>query len=127
MKTIRITRQGFPNIGQHSWMNYLKFILSKKYNVIIDSENPDLILTTNLNYNANIIDTYTKQLPTNYNANNNKNGVELKVAILIQRWRPILITIIGESSAPNPIPTPATASTIPKDLKPASGLLGELK
>ena len=30
MKTVRITRQGFPNNGQHSWMNYFKFILSKK-------------------------------------------------------------------------------------------------
>ncbi len=44
MKTIRITRQGFPNVGQHSWMNYFKFILSKKYNVIIDPINPDIVI-----------------------------------------------------------------------------------
>ena len=32
MRTVRITRQGLPNHGQHSWINYFKFILSKKYN-----------------------------------------------------------------------------------------------
>jgi hypothetical protein len=67
MKTIRITRQGFPNHGQHSWMNYFKFILSKKYNVIIDSQNPDIVIHTNLNYDANQIDTYTKQIPAQFN------------------------------------------------------------
>jgi hypothetical protein len=51
MKTIRITRQGFPNVGQHSWMNYFKFILSKKYNVIIDPINPDIVIHSDLNYN----------------------------------------------------------------------------
>jgi hypothetical protein len=66
MKTIRITRQGFPNHGQHSWVNYFKFILSKKYNVIIDSVNPDIIIQTGLNYNENEIDTYTGQLPTQF-------------------------------------------------------------
>jgi hypothetical protein len=66
MKTIRITRQGFPNHGQHSWVNYFKFILSKKYNVIIDSANPDIIIQTGLNYNENEIDTYTGQLPTQF-------------------------------------------------------------
>lgn len=66
MKTIRITRQGFPNIGQHSWMNYIKFILSKKYNIIIDPINPDIIIQSDLNYNENQIDTYTGQLPTKH-------------------------------------------------------------
>jgi hypothetical protein len=66
MKTIRITRQGFPNIGQHSWMNYFKFILSKKYNVIIDPINPDIVIHSDLNYDENQIDTYTKQLPTKH-------------------------------------------------------------
>jgi hypothetical protein len=66
MKTIRITRQGFPNMGQHSWMNYFKFILSKKYNVIIDPVNPDIVIHSDLNYNENQIDTYTGQLPTKY-------------------------------------------------------------
>jgi hypothetical protein len=66
MKTIRITRQGFPNHGQHSWMNYFKFILSKKYNVIVDSINPDLVIHSDLHYNENQIDTYTNQLPTKF-------------------------------------------------------------
>jgi hypothetical protein len=72
MKTIRITRQGFPNHGQHSWMSYFKFILSKKYNVIIDSENPDIIIHSDLSYNAEQIDSYTGRLPTNY-TNKDKN------------------------------------------------------
>jgi hypothetical protein len=67
MKTVRITRQGFPNIGQHSWMNYFKFILSKKYNVIIDPINPDIVIHSDLNYNDSQIDTYTGQLPTSHN------------------------------------------------------------
>ena len=73
MKTIRITRQGFSNHGMHSWMNYFKFILSKKYNVIIDPVNPDIVIYSNLNYHSDRIDTYTNQLPTNYNPlDNNK-------------------------------------------------------
>lgn len=70
MKTIRITRQGFPNIGQHSWMKYFEFILSKKYNVIIDSKNPDLIIHSDLNYNENQHDTYTGALPTQFHPTN---------------------------------------------------------
>jgi len=66
MKTIKITRQGFPNIGQHSWMNYFKFILSKKYNVIIDPINPDIVIHSDLNYNESQIDTFTGQLPTKH-------------------------------------------------------------
>lgn len=71
MKTIRLSRQGFPNHGQHSWINYFKFILSKKYNVIIDSKNPDLIITTNLYQDPNKIDTYTKDYPTAFDAVSN--------------------------------------------------------
>ena len=67
MKTIRITRQGFPNHGQHSWMKYFQFILSKKYNVVIDPINPDLIIHSDLNCNENLPDSYTGTLPTNFN------------------------------------------------------------
>ena len=35
MKTIRITRQGFPNESMHSYLNFFIFVLSKKYNVVI--------------------------------------------------------------------------------------------
>jgi hypothetical protein len=76
MKTIRITRQGFPNIGQHSWMNYFKFILSKKYNVIIDPINPDIVIHSDLNYNENQIDTYTGQIPSKHHqSDNNKKFI----------------------------------------------------
>lgn len=66
MKTIRITRQGFPNHGQHSWMKYFHFVLSKKYNVVIDPINPDLVVHSDLNCNENEIDTYTNTLPTKF-------------------------------------------------------------
>lgn len=66
MKTIRISRQGFPNHGQHSWVRYFMFVLSKKYNVIVDSENPDIIIQTDLHYNSEQVDTFTKKLPTNF-------------------------------------------------------------
>lgn len=73
MKTIRLSRQGFPNHGQHSWINYFRFILSKKYNVLIDTKNPDLIITTNLHQNTNEIDTYTKEYPTTFDSISNPN------------------------------------------------------
>jgi hypothetical protein len=69
MKTIRITRQGFPNHGQHSWMSYFKFVLSKKYNVLIDPINPDIVIHSDLHYNREQIDTYTNHLPTEYRQN----------------------------------------------------------
>ena len=40
-----------------------KFILSKKYNVIIDPINPDLVIYSNLNFNENQIDTKLKSNP----------------------------------------------------------------
>lgn len=69
MKTIRITRQGFPNVGQHSWISYFKFILSKKYNVIIDPVNPDIVICSNLNYDSTKVDTYTNHLPISFSTN----------------------------------------------------------
>ena len=63
MKTIRITRQGFPNESMHSYFNFFIFVLSKKYNVIIDPINPDLIIYSNLNFNEDMIDTKLKDKP----------------------------------------------------------------
>jgi hypothetical protein len=73
MKTIRISRQGFPNHGQHSWISYFKFILSKKYNVVIDSKNPDIVIQTNLHCNENEIDSYTNQMPPRFSVEQEKN------------------------------------------------------
>jgi hypothetical protein len=58
-KQIRITRSGFPGVGQWSWINFFRDILSEKYEVIVDSENPDIIFITNLHYDENEIDPYT--------------------------------------------------------------------
>ena len=63
MKTIRITRQGFPNESMHSYFNFFIFVLSKKYNVIIDPINPDLVIYSNLNFNEHQIDTKLKSNP----------------------------------------------------------------
>jgi hypothetical protein len=67
MKTIKISRQGFPNQSMHSWMRYFMFILSKKYNVKIDSNNPDLVICSNLSFQENQVDTF---LGTNPNIHN---------------------------------------------------------
>jgi hypothetical protein len=66
MKTIRITRQGFPNQSMHSWMRYFIFVLSKKYNVVVDSVNPDLVIFSNLDYNENQMDTFLGSLPISH-------------------------------------------------------------
>jgi hypothetical protein len=62
MKTIRITRANFPENGMFSWMNYFKWILEKKYNVIIDSKTPDIVFWTNFHNEGKNIDHYTKDL-----------------------------------------------------------------
>lgn len=60
MKTIKISRQGFSTVGMHSWIRFFIFILSKKYNVIIDAKNPDIIFYSNLYYVENDYDTFLK-------------------------------------------------------------------
>ena len=62
MKTIRISRANFPGVGNFSWMNFFYEILSKKYNVIIDSKNPDLVIYTNQFYRENELDYYTNEI-----------------------------------------------------------------
>ena len=58
MKTIRISRERFSGHGMHSWLTYFIFILSKKYNVIIDAVNPDIVICSNLHYDGNVMDTF---------------------------------------------------------------------
>ena len=70
MKTIRISRSGFPGNGQVSWIKFIEFVLSKKYNVIIDSENPDLVLYTSLHTSPNEYDEYLKTEIKNYDITN---------------------------------------------------------
>jgi len=69
MKTIRISRQGFPNESMHSWLRFFIFTLSKKYNVIVDAENPDLIIHSNLYYDGNKLDTQLGRKPVQYDRN----------------------------------------------------------
>lgn len=79
MKTIKVSRQGFANFGCHSWLRYIMFVLSKKYNVIIDAVNPDLILQTNWQVDYNEVDPQTKELPTDFKPEENKNIKFLRV------------------------------------------------
>jgi hypothetical protein len=58
--TIRISRANFPGVGNFAWLNFFHEILSIKYNVIIDAENPDIVFYTNQFYRENEIDHYTK-------------------------------------------------------------------
>lgn len=44
MKVIRISRAGFPGWGAFHYLNYFVWVLSKKYMVIVDSKNPDIVL-----------------------------------------------------------------------------------
>lgn len=59
MREIRLSRSGFPGIGNFSWMNYFVKVLSNKYKVIIDSKNPDLVFCSNLHYNEGEFDYFT--------------------------------------------------------------------
>lgn len=61
-KKIKISRANFPGVGNFSWMNYFHMVLSEKYDVIIDAENPDIIFYSNLHFNQNEIDHYTGSL-----------------------------------------------------------------
>jgi hypothetical protein len=61
MKTIRISRQGFTTHGMHSWMKYFIFVLSKKYNVVVDAVNPDIVFYSNLHFKEGEYDTFMKQ------------------------------------------------------------------
>lgn len=61
MKTIRISRQGFTTHGMHSWMRFFIFVLSKKYNVLVDAVNPDIVFYSNLHTAEGDYDTFMKQ------------------------------------------------------------------
>lgn len=72
MKTIRISRQGFPLISMCSWMRFFIFVLSKKYNVVLDSENPDIVLCSNLyGYKEGEIDEFMNKPAKFYHENPN--------------------------------------------------------
>jgi len=72
MRTIRISRWGFPNKSMYSWMNFFKFVLSKKYNVIIDPVNPDIVFRSNISYSMDQEDTYIGSKPVQYDLNSDK-------------------------------------------------------
>ena len=61
-KKIKISRASFPGVGNFSWMNFFVNILQKKYDVIIDAVNPDVVIYTNQFYRENELDYYTKEI-----------------------------------------------------------------
>ena len=65
-QVIKITRSNFPNQSMIYWMNYFINILEQKYEVIIDTENPDLVFWTNIHFSTNEIDLFTNQLATSH-------------------------------------------------------------
>jgi hypothetical protein len=58
---IRITRTNFPNQSMLYWMTYITNILEKKYEVLIDTENPDLVFWTNVYFSSEQLDFYTQK------------------------------------------------------------------
>lgn len=58
---IRITRTNFPNQSMLYWMTYFTNILEQKYEVIIDTENPDLVFWTNIHFSTEQTDFYTEK------------------------------------------------------------------
>lgn len=63
MKTkLKITRSNFPNNTMLYWANWFQSVLNTKYDVIIDSDNPDIVLYSNLNFDANNIDLFTNKI-----------------------------------------------------------------
>lgn len=59
---IKITRTNFPNQSMLYWMTYITNILEKKYEVIIDNNNPDLVFWSNVYSSTEQIDDYTNEL-----------------------------------------------------------------
>jgi hypothetical protein len=56
MKIVRVSRSNFWQM--YSWINYFKFVLNKKYHVIPDGKNPDIVFWTNLQTNKNDFDQF---------------------------------------------------------------------
>jgi len=59
MRTIKISRTNFPTDSMFSWMNYFKWVLSKKYNVVVDGVDPDIVFYTNFHNEGGNYDHYT--------------------------------------------------------------------
>lgn len=57
--TLRFSRSHFPNSSMLYWATWFEHTLSKKYNVVIDSKNPDLVIFSNLSMQEDKIDAYT--------------------------------------------------------------------
>jgi hypothetical protein len=61
-KRIKISRSNFPNKSMLYWFSYFKNILEQKYEVEINSENPDLVIYSNVYMSESEIDTVTGNL-----------------------------------------------------------------
>lgn len=61
MRTIKLSRSGFPAQGNFSWPNYFIWILEKKYNVVVDNDKPDILICSNIGNDSEQIDFFTNQ------------------------------------------------------------------
>jgi len=50
MRTIRITRQGFSRTGMCFFVSYLERCLGMNYNIVVDDDNPDIVIWSNLSF-----------------------------------------------------------------------------
>lgn len=94
-KTLRISRASFPGVGNFSWLNFFFNILSKKYDVIIDSENPDIVFYTNQFYRENELDYYTNATVKGIHEYTNEN---IKKVFLSGEARPDFMSHINKGS-----------------------------
>lgn len=65
-KKIKVTRANFCNNCSYYMVNYIIDILSKKYDVIISNNNPDIVFYTNQFVNTNQIDEFTGDYAKTY-------------------------------------------------------------
>lgn len=59
---LKITRCNFPNNSMLYWFTYFISVLENEYEVIIDSENPDIVFYSNMYFSTNEIDLATNRL-----------------------------------------------------------------
>jgi hypothetical protein len=77
-----------------SWMRYFIFILSKKYNVIVDNDNPDLIFYSNLSIRENCEDKFLGQVPKIYQPRIHKD----KKFIFVSGEKADFISLLSEDN-----------------------------
>lgn len=62
METIKIARANFPNTSMLYWGTFFQYVLSHRYNVVIDADQPDIVFYSNLMSNFEQLDSFTNKI-----------------------------------------------------------------